>query len=997
MSAEEQLQSMIGDEDDLDLDTYGLAEFRDGFFDALFLKPRDVDLDGLMQHAETTLPASLLRSHPLSWTHLWHATKGIVRRVTTTASGIRLVKSFIAVFAAYIMCLIPSVRAWLGRYSYILVVSCIIDHPARTFGAQLDGVLSTMSGTALGLGWGALSLWVSTSTSPARNGYGGILAMFLCLLTAAIAFVRSHFIRFYQLVLCAGIAVIFASLVETGESVIWVKLRYFGVPWALGQAICMIINVVFFPDVGARALALAFHKANSVMLDGLVIPNPEPMAVRRLLAHTFVSLTQAYRDFAIDVSITRVAPPDTYELRNLMQAVIRSLLALKTETHLFDLHESAGRYNQSGAEDDDPYGLGLTRTRSSTKIPVYISPAEEKAVRVVCQKLADPTRELLNSMRDSLTTADAVLMHLLGYRAYHGTDDLATRLRTSSNRIRQGMNDFDDAETPLFAGDLLPKTYSTLPGVVELFVFCRPVRQAADAVERLMLKIGQMQESHPSLPRLRLPSYPVSKSLNRLNAQVRHDRGGITAGSYYKTFAEIARSLQGIMSTEHYPLPQDEFEMDNTDTQHAHATMEAEMDEEPRSGQEKFRYKAWKVLHSLQGYETKYSFKCVLVVILLSVPAWLSQSRDWWNRYESWWSVVMAWVMMHPRVGGNFQDLMARALTAVLGAVWSGLGYAAGNGNPYVMGVFAAIYFLPMLYRFTQSRHARSGVVGCLSFAVVSLSLVTADGAVSTVRMTWSTGLAFVVGVVAAVLINWLLWPFVARHELGKAISSMLFFLSIYYRRIVAKYVYYEEGENPTAEDIKRSEILERRIREGFVRIRQLMELTLHEIRLRAPFDVRPYSALADACERFFEYLVEVRQASLFFQPNFVGDEEIAARVLTYRRDAVASILSNLYVLAGALRAGRKVPRYLPSAAAARKRLLDKMSELEVHLENIQRRVYNSPSAPGKKWAQIYQYSFNESLTGCVAQLEELERYTKLIVGEQRFDFTVKDEDSDTA
>lgn len=36
-----------------------------------------------------------------------------------------------------------------------------------------------------------------------------------------------------------------------------------------------------------------------------------------------------------------------------------------------------------------------------------------------------------------------------------------------------------------------------------------------------------------------------------------------------------------------------------------------------------------------------------------------------------------------------------------------------------------------------------------------------------------------------------------------------------------------------------------------------------------------------------------------------------------------------------------------------------------------------------KKWSDIYSYSYNESLTGCVAQLEELEKFTKFIVGEQ--------------
>lgn len=40
---------------------------------------------------------------------------------------------------------------------------------------------------------------------------------------------------------------------------------------------------------------------------------------------------------------------------------------------------------------------------------------------------------------------------------------------------------------------------------------------------------------------------------------------------------------------------------------------------------------------------------------------------------------------------------------------------------------------------------------------------------------------------------------------------------------IVSKYVYYEEGDAPTKEDIEASERLEGRLREGFVRLRQLL------------------------------------------------------------------------------------------------------------------------------------------------------------------------------
>jgi len=58
-------------------------------------------------------------------------------------------------------------------------------------------------------------------------------------------------------------------------------------------------------------------------------------------------------------------------------------------------------------------------------------------------------------------------------------------------------------------------------------------------------------------------------------------------------------------------------------------------------------------------------------------------------------------------------------------------------------------------------------------------------------------------------------------------------------------------------------------------------------------------------------------------------NEQAAESLLAYRRDAVAAILMNLYVLAGALRGDRPVPRYLPSAALARKKLLDHMAEIE--------------------------------------------------------------------
>jgi len=73
--------------------------------------------------------------------------------------------------------------------------------------------------------------------------------------------------------------------------------------------------------------------------------------------------------------------------------------------------------------------------------------------------------------------------------------------------------------------------------------------------------------------------------------------------------------------------------------------------------------------------------------------------------------------------------------------------------------------------------------------------------------------------------------------------------------------------------------------------------------------------------------------------------------------------------------------RYLPSAAAARKKLLHKTAEV---VKEMEENAELPELERQKTWSDIYSYSYNESLTGCVAQLEELEQFTKLIVGEKR-------------
>ena len=69
---------------------------------------------------------------------------------------------------------------------------------------------------------------------------------------------------------------------------------------------------------------------------------------------------------------------------------------------------------------------------------------------------------------------------------------------------------------------------------------------------------------------------------------------------------------------------------------------------------------------------------------------------------------------------------------------------------------------------------------------------------------------------------------------------------------------------------------------------------------------------------------------------------------------------------------------------------MNKMAELEAEYDEAEYKL-TPQQTEQLKWVQIYQYSYNESLTGCVAQLEELQRYTKLIVGEHGYVISLDD------
>ena len=371
--------------------------------------------------------------------------------------------------------------------------------------------------------------------------------------------------------------------------------------------------------------------------EALTLPRHESRQMRRDLVWTITDLSQAVRDLTIDISITRFRPNDARALRNLLQGAIRSILAITPETKLFEFQRPENI--PDSAQSPSPVSL------------------------MIGQSLAGPTRALIDATVSMVSSCEAALMDIAGHRKYRGpSKDVSADVSAALRDLTESMHAFDVADNALLRDPRLPEVYSNHPEVVKLLLFVHPVRMAAGRIESLALKVSDMVGSPL---RIHLPSYPILQALNRSNAQVRHDRGGMGAGFYFQNKWELQRTMNDLQSRPYVPLRQRSLDRGKM-TGHLDDMNRIDEKHDPNdtgdmlTDNQTFRYRIWQVLHYLQGFEGRFALKMVIATTSMSVPAWLPQSRGWFISDESWWAVVMVWLLMDPRVSNTFSSLCIR-------------------------------------------------------------------------------------------------------------------------------------------------------------------------------------------------------------------------------------------------------------------------------------------------------------------------------------------------
>lgn len=256
----------------------------------------------------------------------------------------------------------------------------------------------------------------------------------------------------------------------------------------------------------------------------------------------------------------------------------------------------------------------------------------------------------------------------------------------------------------------------------------------------------------------------------------------------------------------------------------------------------------------------------------------------------------------------------------------------------------------------------------------------------------WKRAATVVVGILVAIILNWGVWPFVARHAVRKSVSGIIGELGDYYTYLMGTFLFHQQIA-PSSDDVKRAQKMEGKIQKSINACAMLLELTDHEPRLKGPFPKAFYQEMIVSTRNLLDRLLSIRIA-LEHMPLSVKQDVCQQEYNRYRRDMTASMLLHFYTLQSyvnlfirnqkpdidsillirrSLRSKLPLPAYMPSARAARVRLIR------------HRRRDEKDSEKWVRYGNLCWFAMASCSEEVIEELEHLTNLVRYIVGDSKY------------
>ncbi|KAI9317563.1 hypothetical protein BX666DRAFT_1938456 [Dichotomocladium elegans] len=383
------------------------------------------------------------------------------------------------------------------------------------------------------------------------------------------------------------------------------------------------------------------------------------------------------------------------------------------------------------------------------------------------------------------------------------------------------------------------------------------------------------------------------------------------------------------------------------------------------------RYRVWQTLQYTKNYDFKFALKVAAAVLVLSIPSFVPSSSAWYDSVRGQWSCMTVIAIMNPTSGGTYSASFWRIVGTLVGAFTGWAALEANGGSPYLLAGFAVLLCIPFFYIHLASTYNKIGIVVLLTYMAVALSRYVSVSADSIAVTVWKRTITMVVGIIVAVSLNWLIWPFVARHAVRKSLASIIGELGDYYAYLIGTFLFHDPAVPPSDDEVKGAQKMEGAIQKSINACHVLLELTDNEPRLKGPFPKAFYTEMIVSTRNLLDRLMSIRTA-LTGMPRDVKREICQRDLNTHRRDMTASMLLHFYTLQSSLKSKIPLPAYMPSARAARSRLIRYQRKLKVDYRWV-------------RYRNLCWFAMASCTEEIILELEHLSDLVRFIVGENKF------------
>lgn len=394
----------------------------------------------------------------------------------------------------------------------------------------------------------------------------------------------------------------------------------------------------------------------------------------------------------------------------------------------------------------------------------------------------------------------------------------------------------------------------------------------------------------------------------------------------------------------------------------------------------------------------KFGFKVSFLLMLVSFPGYIPESRSWFVNIRGTWVAFVAILTIEPSLGGTIGMFIVRTVGLVLGSAWGYCSYEVGwantGGGRVVMAIMMSIGYFYGYYYLIATPYTKAALIGIVSMDVVVQGTVVPAVPGTILQNFAKRCLAMLVGGTAAFLVQLIIFPVKAREELVKQLVESIKLCGVVETEI-------EAGSSSEVSDYTMAEAYTFQVqacsqaRHSLALAEKYRGLTTKEPRLKGSFRGRTviYREIIFVLGQIVDRFDNV--AFLRKEYGSVLIDDLAPHVQLHKLQFYGCLSNIFQAVQQALDNKMPLPQFMPSARIAHARLVSRVRELilqdHVHsrpastyrgeermsgtreMNQLVKKNYMSWSATSVAFEQIVEYT------------EELIDLIKLLVGVSEF------------